>query len=79
MFKKKREERWALVDSAFEDPPRSLGKIVSRHGRIMEAIAAQFLWEQGQTNPRSRIIRLAKEVPEGSAVDTGEHIAPMTE
>jgi hypothetical protein len=78
MFKKKKTERWGLVDASREDLPLSLGVVVSKHGRLMDAICAQILFEQGQENPRTRIIRLAKPVPEGSPIDPGSDVAPMT-
>lgn len=79
MFRKKPEERWGLLDASKEDLPLSLGVVVSRHEKVMQAIAAQILFEQGVPNARTRIIKLANPVPEGSPIDPGSDVAPMTE
>jgi hypothetical protein len=79
MFKKKPEERWALIDASKENLPLSTGVVVSRHASVGSAVLAQILWEEGQTNPRSRIVKLAKPLDTGESVDPLHHLEPMDE
>jgi hypothetical protein len=49
MFRRKKliPPKFALVDASKEDLPLSLGVVVSKHEKVMQAICAQILFEQG--------------------------------